>query len=794
MVNAIVGTRWLKLFRDLEAEWGRVLLMVAAIAVSIVAVGAILGAHAVLTRAITANYLDTHPAAATLDLEGDAGAAALVLARQHPAVADAEARDVILARAQVGADWRPLLLFVCDDFVAMRLNTIERLDGAWPPATGDMLIDVTATAMLGTEIGRRLRIKTAQGMAHEVPVTGRVNDHGLVPAWQERIGYGYISRETLASLGEPPVLHELRIALRDPSADAAAVAAVANDVGRQLAAHGIVVHEIRVPPPRQHPHYKQMTTMLYLMLTFSVMALVLSSLLVANSLSAMLARQAREIGVMKTVGARTGQIIRLYATLVAVLGAVAVVVAIPAGLMGARALTNAVAGLLNLNVADNWVPLRVFAVQGCCGVLVPLCVALVPILRASRTSVRATLDQHGIGSEGLRLRTGHFPLAVRNALRRPGRLALTVALLSAGGAMFMTALNVAESWDRNIAKIYETRHYDVEVRFYQPQSVDLARSLRELPGIAVVETWGYSPVAVAKQGQIDVVRAYPDRGHASVVIMAPPTAMRLVSFPVLAGRWLRDDDTDAVVLNHAMAAQMPEIRVGDTIDLSIAGRRAAWRVVGLVEEIGSVGAAYVAADTFERIAGTGGQVRMLRIATLADSPQARVDAIRAIERRLDEDRVSVETVLPLTELSMAMTDHIMILIRLLIAMAVILAAVGTLGLTSALGIDVLERMREFAVMKTIGATPRRIVVLVLAESLFIGMLSWLAAFVFALPLTLLLDTLVGNLGFVAALPFVISPGPALMWLVLIAAGSILASGIPARRASQLSVAQALVQL
>lgn len=792
--HAVTGTRWLKLGGDLKAEKGRILLMLAAIAVSVAAIGGILGAYAVLTREIAANYLGTHPAAATLELEGDANAQALELARRHPAVAQAEARDVLLARARVGADWRPLLLFVVEDFAAMRLNVFKPFDGAWPPPTGSMLIERTAGGMLDTGIGGRVFVKTPRGTARAVPVVGMVHDPGLAPAWQERTGYGYISRATLAVLGEAPALHELRIALRDPAAGVVAVEAAAVDLARQLAAHGIGVHEIRVPPPRQHPHQKQMTTILFLMLAFSVMALVLSSVLVANSMAAMLARQVREIGVMKTVGARTGQIVGLYVSLVAALGATAVAVAVPVGLIGASALGHAVAGLLNFGIADGTVPAWVFAVQACAGVVVPLSLALVPILSASRKSVREAINQHGAGPEDLRLRTAWLPRPARDALRRPARLALTLALLAAGGAMFMTALNVKNGWERNIAKVYETRHYDVEVRFRDPQAAAVAERLRELPGIAGVEAWGYSPAALAQPGRIDVVRTYPDRGHASFAVMAPPAATRLVDFPLLAGRWPRDGDTDAIVLNHAIAAQVPQVRVGERIDLSIGGHQASWRVVGIVEEIGSVGGAYMLPGAFGRIAGTYDRARMLRIATKAPTPQARIEAIRAIEQRLADDGVSVETTTPLAELRTAMADHIVILIRSLIAMATVMATVGALGLTSAMGSGVLERARELAVMKTLGATPWRVTRLVVTESLVIGASSWVVALLLAFPLTWVVDMLVGKLGFVAPLPFVIGPAPALGWLALVLVLSLAATAMPARRASRLSVAQALVQL
>jgi putative ABC transport system permease protein len=332
------------------------------------------------------------------------------------------------------------------------------------------------------------------------------------------------------------------------------------------------------------------------------------------------------------------------------------------------------------------------------------------------------------------------------------------------------------------------------VRFHEAQAASVAQRVRELPGVSLVEAWGYGPAAFARPGQIDVARTYPDRAHASFVMMAPPTGTRLVSLPVLAGRWLGAGDQDAVVLNHAAAAQAPQARVGARIDLSIDGRPGSWVVVGIVEEIGSAGVAYVADRAFARVAGVEGRARMLRVATQAGSPEVRVEMIRAIERRLAEDGVGVETAIPLAELRTAMGDHIVILIQTLIAMAATMATVGALGLTSAMGVSVLERRRELGVMKAIGATPARIVRLVVAEALVIAAASWLLALLLALPLTAVVDTVVGNLGFVAPLPFIVAPLPPWLWLGIVCALSLVTTLIPARRAARTSVAQALAQL
>jgi len=790
----MLSPRWHKLGRDLRTEGGRALLMVTAIAVSLSAVGAVLGAYSILTREIAVNYLGTRPASATLEVEGGVDAALVEEVQRQPGIAEAEAREVMLARVRVGDDWRPLLLFVVDDFAELRLNVFRSEAGAWPPPDGTMLIERTAVPMLNAGLGQQVVVKTPNGPPREVPITGLVHDPGLAPAWQEREGYGYITRTTLALLGEAPVLGELRITVREHPLDPRAIESTSAELAKWLGEQGHPVHELRVPPPGQHPHQRQMTTILFLMLAFAIMALILSAILVATSLAAMLARQVREIGVMKTIGAQAGQIAGLYVVLVAAMGAASVLVAWPLGIAGARAFSAAVAGMLNFTLTSVALPGWVFAIQAAAGVLVPLLVAAVPIGRASRVTVRQAIDQHGVSADTLRPRFSSLPPALRNALRRPGRLALTLGLLAAGGAMFMTALNVSRSWDRNLDKFYEARHYDVELRFHTPQPAAVAERLRQVPGVRTVESWGYSPAALSRPGQIDVARTYPDRGHASFAVFAPPAGTKLIRFPLLAGRWLEPGDTDAVVLNHSALAQAPQTQVGSQVTLSLEGKRTTWRVVGIVEEIGHPAVAYVTDEAFARVTGTAGQARLLRIATHTSSPQERTEVIRVLERTLEAMMVGVEQGLPLSEHRTAVSDHIAILIRALIAMAMVMAIVGMLGLGSTMGISVIERTREFGVMKAIGATPGRVVRLIVAEALFIGALSWGLALALSVPLTALVDWLVGMLGFLAPLPLVIAPTPALMWLGLVGGVSLIATLFPARRASALTVREALVQL
>ncbi len=783
--------RWRKLARDLAAERGRLIAMIVAVSVSLAAIGSVAGAAAILTREIAVNYLGTRPASATLELPGGIDPRLLQQVRARPEIAEAEARDVVLSRVRVGDDWRPLLLFVVDDFSTLRLNTFRPQTGAWPPPEGTVLIERAAVTMLEAGPGQQLVIRTPSGLTERVPITGTVHDPGLAPAWQERMGYAYLTRATLARLGESDVLHELRIAVRDHSTDRAAIVATATALARDLGERGHPVEEIHVPAPARHPHQLQMVTILTMLLVFAVMALVLSAILVATSLAAMLARQVREIGIMKTVGARTSQLAALYLVFVAMLGLSAFLLAWPLGVVGARGLAGAIAQLLNFDLTSSAIPPWVIAAQAAAGLVVPLVVAAIPILRACRATVRDAIDRYGVSTDTLRMAFVGLPRPLRDASRRPGRLALTLVLLAAGGAMFMTALNLRASWMANLDKFYAARHYDLELRLRDAESLALVDEVRRIPGVRDVEAWGYTPTTLSRAGEPALSTAYPDGSHASFTILAPPAATEMVRFPLLAGRWLVSGDREGVVLNHSARAQLPNARLGEMISLTVDGRPTRWRLVGVVEEIGSPATAYVTDDAFGRVSGTTGKARMLRISTFAVTDARRTQILHAVEAALDGDGVRVERGLPIAEHRTAVGDHIIILIRALVAMAIVMAVVGALGLASTMSTSIVERTRELGVMKTLGATRRRIVGDLLAEALSIGGLSSVFALALALPLTVYVDRLIGRLGFLASLPFVIVPGALVAWVAMVAVVSVVATVLPARRAAAISVREGL---
>ena len=120
----------------------------------------------------------------------------------------------------------------------------------------------------------------------------------------------------------------------------------------------------------------------------------------------------------------------LYLIIIVILSLLALAIAAPLTISGARGLATFFAIMLNLEVQDFQVPPSVLAVQGAVGLLVPFAATLYALRTGLRITVREAISDYGLGQESLgagrfdRLleRIRHLPqtflLAWRNLFRR----------------------------------------------------------------------------------------------------------------------------------------------------------------------------------------------------------------------------------------------------------------------------------------------------------------------------------------------------------------------------------------
>jgi len=796
-----MSPRWQKLRGDIEQAHGRLLMMVIAIAVGVFAVASLSTAYPILEREIVRNYLSTNPAAALLDVDV-IDPSLLASVRTQAGITDAEAAGHLTGRIELRPnEWLPLLLFVVPDFGAARIGTVRLEAGRWPTTADGIVLERTAVALANTAVGHEIRVQAPHGAQRSLTVTGTVHDPSLAPAWQEQTVYGYVTPATLRVLGENPSLHTLKLNVADAAGNPRGAERAVIGAADWLRHAGYTIGEIRIPP-YHHPHQGMMISVVRMLLVFSVLTLILSAILTATLTSSLLAPQVRQIGVMKAIGARSAQIMHLYLVLIAGIGVLAVGAGLPLGIAAGRALADNAARMLNLELASRSVPVWLYGGQVLIGVGLPLAAALVPIRTAARRTVRDTLSDFGVrvvGGPGrlirwlsrLGRRDPAFVLALRNMVRRKARLALTLGLLAAAGAMFMTSLNVKAAWQRNLIEAALERHFDAEFEFAQPQpATAVLATVAAVPGVRLVEPWSVAAASLARPDGLRIVRTYPDGGHGSLNLEAVPRDSAFLSPRIVDGHWLSALERGAVVNEQALS-MFPTLKIGDRLELVVRGVPAELAVVGVVREHLTQATVYTWPERFAQATGESGLTGGVRVALARADGRSSPEVIASVERALAHSGVPVARSVSQAQLDRALGGHLFILIFILVVMSILMATVGVMGLGSAMTINVLERTREFAVMRVLGAGAWTIRRTVVGEAVVVGVSSAGIALVLSLPLTMVVDWIVGAAAFGPELGSGLSAAAMPLWLALSIAGAVTASAYPSWRASRLTIREAL---
>jgi putative ABC transport system permease protein len=808
-----------KLRRDLRASWSRFVLMVIAIAVSLTVFGGVLAAWAAIGRETSGAYMSTEPGSATIVLEhgvDDGQMAAIAAAvRRRPGVLEATGRAQFSSEVKVNGQSRvsPLQVFVAAPDDPMRMVKFDlRQQGSWPPPPGEIFITGDSLTLLDTAVGDTVTIKTPSGDPVRLRVAKTVYDPSLAPSPQEQAGHGYLSTASLATSGNKPLLDQLKLQVAEPgqtvpSRDRDTVVAVAGDVGAWLQReYGLTAAEIQVPKPYAHPHQYQADVLLLSLLGGGAVALLLSTILVAVMLNNLFTQQIPQIGIMKAIGARSGSIGRLYLAMTLLVTVTATLLALVPGLLIGRGLLDMVLRMLGIkpiSLAPAWWAYAVFVGVG---LGLPPLLALVPLVKASRTTVRAAIDHHSGSAKpsaaaGVLARLGRIRrldrgllMALRNTVRRPARFWLSVGLLASAGTVFVAGMSLRDSMDAQTEEQNKLRTWDVDVSLASPASVDQVTALVErLPGISRVEGWNVVATGVARPGQqVPVTRTYPDQGHGRIGVTAIPAGTVMFKTPkLLEGRWLNPGETGAVVINQITRKDaVPDIHAGDTVQLFIGGKSTSWRIVGIVEERQGSGV-YTTAEGFADTMGQPQRANQLRIATDSHDERTRTAVADAVDQTLADAGINVGVAASVSRAEASAAGHAGPLVTIFMLIAIAMGVVGTIGLASTMSANILDRIREFGVMHAIGARPKAVRRIVIAEGVFLALASCLVAAIPALGLTKALGTGLGNLFMNAPVPFRISTLAVGIWLVLVVLGAALATDTAATRASRITVREAL---
>lgn len=791
----MLAPRWRKVLADIVGNRSRTLLVVASIFIGVFNVGVVVAVAVMIPADLRASYLSANPPHAQIRSE-PFSPALLPMIRRVEEVAAAEGRRTVSLNVRTASgQWRSLRLMAIPDFAEMRVGRLQRERGAWPPADRQILIERASLPFLGAELGDSLAVRLADGAIRSMPLVGVVFDDQAGPGSAVEL-QGYITFETLAWLREPANLNRLYITVAEDADNRAHIEEVADRVADRIRRSGRQVTLIFVPRPGERPGSAEIIGVVQIIALLGLLSVCLSGFLVFNMLAALLAQHVRQIGMMKAIGARRGQIVGMYVVFILLIGLCALIPALPLASAAAYAIAEWLGQRFNYNTLGFRLVPQAAALQVIMGAVVALLAALPAILNGTRISVRAAIDQQGLGQgkfgQGLldrlisHVRGLSRPLLIslRNLLRRRLRLALTLVTLTLGGAIFIGVFNMRLSL---VLFLNEFGNYflsDVNLNFERVYHIDeVTQEALTVPGVAHVEAWA----VVAG----DLLGADGEAFN-TVTLFGPPAESALVTPVLVAGRWLLPGDENAIAVNNAFLRVVPDLQVGDAIRLHLLGKETTWRVVGIFQFVGSQQLlAYANYEYVARVLGAPNRASQFRIVGHAHSPADQ----RALAARLVDHFRGRGFQVASTQTGRSLADANAAIVTTIVAFFLLIAAliglVGAIGLMGTLSMNVLERTREIGVLRAIGASNRAILQIVLVEGLLIGCLSWMAAALLALPLSRLMTELLSQALFQTPARFNLTPNGFGVWLALVLILSALAALVPARNAARITVRDAL---
>lgn len=405
------------------------------------------------------------------------------------------------------------------------------------------------------------------------------------------------------------------------------------------------------------------------------------------------------------------------------------------------------------------------------------CAAMTPLLvlwgaRASSAALAALRNATGL-------------LAARSiaaGLSRTGTataaLALALAVTTGVGVMVASFRGAVERWLATTltADVYISAPSGISVRADHPLPSDLPERLRRIPGVDAIATNRWLTV--------------PVDGAATLLMAEEPAPGRPLNLELLQGdpasAWPAFVRGDAVLVSEPLAYKR-RLVPGSTVTLATDEGPRRYTVAAVYRDYGSdAGALMLHRQAYDRVFQDRARSGIALYAERGVSAEGLVARVRAALS--PDENVTVRSTRVLRETSLAIFDRTFEITSVLRLFALVVAAFGVAGALMALS---LERARELATLRALGATPAQVSKLTLIETGLLGGLAGIVAMPLGMTLSAFLVFVINRRSFGWSMPLMFDLR-SLLAAPLLGAAAGLAGGLyPAWRAARVEPARAL---
>jgi len=259
-----------------------------------------------------------------------------------------------------------------------RFNPLQLVSGGWPKAN-EVVVDKSTASKEHLQLGQVIGVQ-AQGPVRRLRVSGTVK-FGSVSTIGGATLAGFDLSTAQQLFDETGKLDEIALAAAQGVSDPKLISAVQSILPADA--------QVRTATAQSHEDAKDTNSFVSFLqkflLGFGGVALFVGSFVIANSLSITIAQRTREFATLRTLGASRGQVLRSVMLEALVMGTLASLVGLFAGLALAKGLFS-LFDAVGFTLPNNGLTLetRTIVVALIVGIVVTLLASLRPALRATR--------------------------------------------------------------------------------------------------------------------------------------------------------------------------------------------------------------------------------------------------------------------------------------------------------------------------------------------------------------------------------------------------------------------------
>jgi putative ABC transport system permease protein len=671
-------------------------------------------------------------------------------------------------------------IYGSDDLAHLRINPFQLISGHYP-GPGEIVMEASDSGLQAIHLGDTVTLDTPRG-PRALRISGLARTLGTGSASFNDFAMGYVDVAGFRALSGATQPNLIDVLERDSSQGQTTARALQT----ALVIHHVQIEDINI---RGDDFTSTAVNGVFtIMRVVSLIALLLTSFLIINTVTTLVAEQTKIIGAMKAIGATRGRIMRSYLATIGIYGVVGTAIGIGVGIYIGYLFSLYLTSIFIVALGPFRVEPGVLLISAAVGLGIPLAAALAPLWNGARITVREAMAAYGVSAGGggvarhVRYRSllsQTSLLGLRGVFRRRGRALLTLLALMLAATAFLAVQTTIYSANL-LVRTELSNKYDADVFLNISQPLPYAAlkaQLLAVPNVARVERLDQQTVST-RWGPLN--------------LQATDPGGQLYHYELLQGRLFSADQANVIILSGVAAAKTG-LSVGQSITLSNATTTQDWRVIGIARDynggVGTIGSAFTSVADLHAFFGEPADVSASLLVQAHDRAPAAVDALAT---RLD-DQLASEGLAP-SAVTKAQNEsrnqgQFAILYALLYAVAGIVALVGVLGLFNTLSNSVLERRREIGILRSMGATGRRVAGVFWTEAMALASIAWLAAIILGIPAA------VGFLALLSAvllpIPFAFDPTALLVMLAFTAVIASLASFIPALGAARVRVVDTL---